>query len=360
MVTSVSLQVEVVGCPTICQHCWAQGIPYDAMPILHTTRVLDGAGRFFPAAGVSLRPFPMHEVAAHPEAARVLTLFQGTVPPEVGPLFEPLSTTGGPIATRPDWREILTTCRSLGATTVFLAVHGVGDKHDWVVHREGAYGETLLAADRARSVGLDVGCNVFLTRENVGRFDALVEDLRCHGVGEFSFEPATYYPTARGRRYETLRPELYDLSPLAERVQDLSPFWRDRWADPGAYTEAAWVRAALAGEWSARPRNSGETLELVCRRNFDVYSGAAGLYRRRHGNLQTDGDEAVWGDALEHGVRSSDELWFGPGPLSTVPELAERFGDSEGRRIHFTSESIRLRWLDLSRRTAHAGRGAGC
>jgi hypothetical protein len=32
MVATLDLQVEVVGCPTVCRHCWAQGIPYQAMP----------------------------------------------------------------------------------------------------------------------------------------------------------------------------------------------------------------------------------------------------------------------------------------------------------------------------------------
>jgi hypothetical protein len=28
MVAEFWLQVEVVGCPTVCRHCWAQGVPY--------------------------------------------------------------------------------------------------------------------------------------------------------------------------------------------------------------------------------------------------------------------------------------------------------------------------------------------
>jgi hypothetical protein len=33
MVAELWLQVEVVGCPTVCRHCWAQGGPYPAMPV---------------------------------------------------------------------------------------------------------------------------------------------------------------------------------------------------------------------------------------------------------------------------------------------------------------------------------------
>ena len=33
MATQACLWVEVAGCPTICQHCWAQGVPYPAVPV---------------------------------------------------------------------------------------------------------------------------------------------------------------------------------------------------------------------------------------------------------------------------------------------------------------------------------------
>lgn len=348
------LIVEVAGCPTICRHCWAQGTPYGSMPVEDIGRVLDGAVPAFASAAIPLLPFPMHEAIAHPDATAVLPLFQAAAAAEFHPLYEPLSTTGVPLATRPDWREVLETCRALGTATVWPALHGVGETHDEIVHREGAYRETLLGIERARSLRFEAGCNVFVTKGNAGQFDAMADDLVSRGVGQLSVEPAAYLPTGRGRRYHRVRPDLEDLLPLADRVLALTIFHRDRWENLEAYTEGTWVRGALAGGWAAEPRNTGGMLELVCRKDLDVYSGSAGQYHRRHGNLRVDGAEAVWSDALEHGVRSSDELWFGSDPIPPVPELAVRFGDPEGRGVHFTSESVRYRWLDLARR---AGRG---
>jgi MoaA/NifB/PqqE/SkfB family radical SAM enzyme len=227
-------------------------------------------------------------------------------------------------------------------------LHGVGDIHDRVVNRIGAYRETLLAAERARSVGLDAGCNVFLTRENIAQFDAMVEALRKAGVDQFIVEPAWYYPTGRGRRHEAVRPELQDLLPLAEKVRTLSPFARDVWADLAAYTEAAYVRRALAGEWVEQLRHSGDVVDLVCRRNLDVFSGAAGLYRQRHGNLRADGAKKVFHQALEYGPRPYDALWFWLEPFLSLQELAEQFGNADGQQVHFTPASMRYRWLDLA------------
>jgi hypothetical protein len=87
-------------------------------------------------------------------------------------MFQPLSTTGVPLALRDDWENVLATCRELGTTVVWPAAHGWRETHDRMVHRAGAYQETLLGIDRMRAAGMEVGCNVLLTHENVARFDA--------------------------------------------------------------------------------------------------------------------------------------------------------------------------------------------
>ena len=47
MLPLVQFQMEVVGCPTVCQHCWAQGVPYPAMPASDVASVLEQAAQFF-------------------------------------------------------------------------------------------------------------------------------------------------------------------------------------------------------------------------------------------------------------------------------------------------------------------------
>ena len=79
------------------------------------------------------------------------------------------------------------------------------------------------------------------------------------------------------------------------------------------------MRWALAGDWpTALERPTGE-LALVCRPDLDVYSGLAGLYRTRHGNLRTDG-------------------------------VAAGYGDATGLGVHLYPESVRYLWLDRALR----------
>ena len=356
MVATLYLQVEVVGCPTVCRHCWAQGVPYPAMPVDDVAWVLEQARRFCDDHGLGFGAYPMHELAAHPRAAELLRLFADHVGAAE---FEPLSTTGVPLAVREDWQQVLAAAASLGTTTVWVAFHGLGVEHDRQVNRPGAFTETCLAVQRVHAVGLRAGANVFVTTANALEAERLLGALQRLELDGMWWGPATYYPTARGRRNERLRPRPSDLRPIADRVRQLSPFDHEVWANLEAHTEAAWVARALAGDWPSQlaevePRVGGQGLPLVCRPGLELHTGTAGLYRERHGNLRTDGGQAVLGRALERGGRSIDAVWFGPDRLPAVEELAARYGDRTGQGVHFTETSVRYLWLDRARRAGRA------
>lgn len=97
------MHVEVMGCPTTCQHCWAVGRPYPAMPLDEIHWLLQEVRRFGDDHNLKVDGYPMHEVAAHPQAAQVMKLFHDLW----GVVEEPVPTTGVPLATRNDWREFL-------------------------------------------------------------------------------------------------------------------------------------------------------------------------------------------------------------------------------------------------------------
>jgi hypothetical protein len=352
MASTLSLQVEVVGCPTVCRHCWAQGVPYPAMPVADVAWVLEQTHRFCDDHELGFGAYPMHELAAHPQAAELLGVFADHVGAAE---FEPLSTTGVPLALREDWWELLAAAASLGTSTVWVAFHGLGVEHDRQVNRPGAFAETCLAIQRVHAAGLRAGANVFVTTANAGQAERLLETLGRLGVDEMVWEPATYHPTPRGRRNERLRPRLSELLPLANRIRQLSPLHAAAWADLEAHTEAAWVARALAGDWPSplsevEPCAGDQGLPLVCRPGLELHTGVAGRYRERHGNLRADGAQAVLGRALEQGGRSIDAVWFEPDRLPAVEELAARFGDRSGRGVHFTEASVRYLWMDRARR----------
>jgi hypothetical protein len=307
MVAELWLQVEVVGCPTACRHCWAQGVPYQAMPLGEVAWALEWAHRFCDEHGLGFGAYPMHEVAAHPQAAELLRLFADHVGAAE---FEPLSTTGVPLATRQDWRELLAAAAKLGTTTVWTAFHGIGVEHDRQVNRAGAFTETCLAVQRVHAAGLRAGCNVFLTKASTPQAERLLDALQRLEIDGMWWGPATYIRQPGHAATSTCAPShrtcarsLPGSGSAACSTTTCGPT-----SSLEDYTEAAWARRALAGDWPTWRRYAGDVLELVCRPNLDLHTGVAGWYRERHGNLRTDGPHAVLGRALEQGGRSFDAL----------------------------------------------------
>ena len=359
VVKQVYLCMEVAGCPTVCRHCWAQGSGYAMMPLADIEWVLEGAHRFCDGRGLGFAAYPMHELAAHPDAARLFALYNshsgsvdkaGAGETGQGTMFEPWPTTGVPLAAREDWREVLEAAASTGTSHLWLAFHGTGEVHDRQVSQRGAWAATCLAAERARAAGLRVGCNVFLTAASLPRLDELTAAVQHLADAGACFETASFLPTPRSRRNERLRLTLPELAPVAARLAELAnPVNTCQWTGPEARTEAAYVRQALAGGWPGIPDPAPGELALVCRPGLDVHSGLAGLYRARHGNLRADGIATVLGRALDRGREPDDALWFGPRPHPGPAELAARYGDATGLGVHPGPESVRYLWLDRAR-----------
>src|SRR5262249_15065945 len=272
--------------------------------------------------GLTVDGYPMHEVAAHPQAAQIMRLFR-----DLWNVVEnPVPTTGVPLATRDDWREFLETLLSIGTRTLWFAFHGADEVHDRAVLREGAYRESLRAIELTRQTEMRAGCNLFVTRENVRQFDRLVVDLQQSGVQEIIPCLYGFLPNARGRRSELLRPEWQDVQALVEKLEAIpeTAFWRRFWYElPQRHTESWYVQQALAGTWPDEEKFPLR-YSLVCRPNLDVYRGFAGQYIKRYGNLRRDGVDRVLELALTDGPSSDDELWFPGEQLLPVQELAAR------------------------------------
>lgn len=340
---TLHLIVEVVGCPTVCRHCWARGAPYEAMPLEDIERVLVGAEEACALAGMRLSAFPMHEVAAHPEVGAVLELFTAHGGEGV---FSPFVTTGVPLAVRDDWEAVVAAIRRSGARQVWVHVHGVAETHDETVAREGAYEDTLLAVRRCRAAGLPVGANVFVTAANVGQIEQAMTDLVAAGAHGCSVEVAGYYPHARLRHMEALRPSPADVEPLLPFLDEHRKLNYEShfWDHLGNYTEDAWRRKAIEGRWDRRDRR---VRQVVCRADLAVHQGSAGAYGPLIGNLATDDAPDVWARAVAVPPTTRYDAYFGQ-VEEPVEDLARRYGREGDQKLHFTQDSVRAAWLDRS------------
>ncbi len=100
---TIRLTIEVSGCLTTCEHCWAQGGRRYAMPLDDIRRVLEQIGRFCAEEGLVFGADPMSDVLTHPDTAQVLLCF-AEASGDKGD-FEPIANNGIALATRDDWRD---------------------------------------------------------------------------------------------------------------------------------------------------------------------------------------------------------------------------------------------------------------
>jgi hypothetical protein len=173
--------------------------------------------------------YPMHELAAHPDAARLFGLFNAhSATAGGGTMFEPWPTTGVPLAVRDDWRAVLQAAADSGTSNIWVAFHRSGALHDRQVNRRGAFAQTCRAVERSRAAGLSAGDNVFVTTPALAQLDELIGTLQRLPVNAgMSWGKAGFLPTPRSRRNERLRPAVPDLEPA------MGP---DRSADSAART----------------------------------------------------------------------------------------------------------------------------
>jgi hypothetical protein len=352
---TVDLIVEVMGCPTVCRHCWALGTRYAAMPLTDVAWVLESVHEWCDSKGLRFGAFPMHEVAAHPQAAELLRLFARH--DWVQSPFQPFTTTGVPLALRDDWRDVLAAASETGTTICWVAFHGFGPEHDRMVGRRGGFRATCLGVERIRAAGLEVGCNVFVTSTNAAQIPELCQTISALGVKKECWEPAAFYPQARSRHYEHLRVAPDHLRPFVGEIARRSGFYQEHWANLDDCTEGAWVRRALADDWPHYPTDAPERVWLVCRPNLDVHFGRAGLHGERFGNLR-DGVAMTMERALSAQGRTLDQVWIDPEDILPVSDLAAGYGQPRAGGLHFDGESVRHLWLDrmqMARRGARRG-----
>jgi hypothetical protein len=141
--------------------------------------------------------------------------------------------------------------------------------------------------------------------------------------------------------YETIRPEPQDLAGLPPAGRDVNWGYASFWAEPQAFTESALTRVALASVASRGAESQEESnereLPLLVDANMDVFAGSpAAPPLMLVANLRRDTPEELYAKlvALD---------W--PPPPPDDAELAARYGDAEGRKVHPGLISVRRKWV---------------
>lgn len=355
----LQLVIETNGCLSSCAHCGSQGRPYKAMPLNDIERILYRGKTFCDAHDIIFCPNPGHDTLVHPQAAAMIRLFHSFMPNEPENWWNPMVTNGISLGQRDDWEDVLAAVREVGANTFWFAFHGTGDVHDQLVNRPGAFEAARVAVARVHAAGFDSGCNAFLTKPAAKQFPQMLASLQDMNIRQLNWEIASYNPTPRARTYESLRPELDDLLPWAEQLSATAPWRKEKWLHIEDLTESRYCSLAMSGadatvqgkgaqetKWTYLPPEG--TIQLVCDKDLNLYSGILGTHGKRHGNLSADDADTVFAAAIQYGQVSLEELYFEESRVPSVQDLARTVANPEGKQLHHHTFSMRWRWLDLA------------
>lgn len=341
------INVEVSGCLSACMHCWAQGHPYPPTKLDDIEWVLEEGARFCQAEGLRFMPFPMHEVLTHPDALKLIRLFSSYADQQ---MFDPLVTPGPIPARREDWEEILNGVRDLGTTTLWLSFHGMNDVHDRIANCEGAFADTITTIERAKSVGLSCGTNLFVSSANAHEIPDILQFFRSVGIGGISAEVVNYCAHPRGRAYEALRPELDQLLPQAESLAGATRSYKDFWSNIEQHTEAYYINEALTKRESdlAWPKTDRSFISAFCRTSMDVYSGKGPSNGVCHGNLRSGDAQATFARAVDAWPQTWVEVLCPGVHIPSPLHLARQWGNPQGRKVYMDEWNLYERLLDVA------------
>ena len=204
--------------------------------------------------------------------------------------------------------ELIKRIREEGVELIDLTFFGGEEYHDRFAGRKGDHSLLLRMLDAAEKEGLPVHLSVPLFRENLGETEALRRTLRAHssaGIGYF-------LPNGkgRGRFLEEQRITWEEFDALPEEIRADFPLRNYR-------TEGEWIVSGQCRD----PEKRSLTVVLT-RENIEEWEGlsAEEILRKL---------EALDDDFLAR--------------MPSVPELARRYGDPEGRRLYRLRDLI-IKW----------------
>ena len=316
---TLSLCVDLYGCPNRCLHCWLGHMPNRTMEAGADEWLVERFKPYFEKIEFYswLRePDFCPDYRARWERDKALSV--NTVPER----FELASFWR--LVRDPDYAPFL---KELGVPAVQLSFFGLEETTDRYVGRKGAFRELLQATEILLDHGIRPRWQGFLNEENKDELVALLrlsEELelarRCEAIGgEFRFFVHTGSCDGEGRKlYPIWIRKDHIPEPLIPHCLGYDELWPER--------ELCRLRRDEAAH--AAPHNEGEDLTLFVSNEFDLFFNFTHLRPEwRIGNLKTEPM-----DELMRRVEEEDTPALRAARAISLGELVRRYGDPASER----------------------------
>lgn len=330
MFHSITLCLDMKGCPNRCRHCWMGWSPNGDMP---EEDLAAAAADFAPFA----ETLELHDWDREPDYSDryrerwdLCRRLSGPRPHQ--PHFELASV----------WRLVrdgsyAPWLAELGVEAVQLTLFGGEETTDWYTGRKGAYREILRAIDLLLENGIAPRIQVFVSKRNLDELPQVEEliarldlDRRCRGIGR-DFVCFVHQGSCDGKNLEFydewVTPEDLEKIPPCLKAGTLKHFKEKTLLDVFGQPEGELYRQLLADD-STDSYVSDDPVFFIDG-NYDVYpniSTPSPIWRL--GNWKTDGAETV----LEN-YRVSRSIAQHTRLTVPVSRLVRSCGNPDSRRL---------------------------
>ena len=334
---SLSVMVDMAGCPNRCRHCWLGDQPNRRMEVDDFKYIAAQFRDWRDERGDGIGKLGFFSWWREPDFRNdyreLWALEQALSDPAMSQRFELLSI----------WRLARDESYAAWAATLEpkacqITFFGMEANTDWGINRKGAYQDNLLAANRLIEAGIAPRFQLFLTKKCLGELDdfmRMMDELklieRCERIGQpFEFFIGGMSPEGRGYDLEALRVEKSDLARIPREMIALSRDGIDMLGQP----ECELCEELI--EEQGAPNMGANMKSISINADLDVFPNIAEPAEWwRLGNLKHDGVDVIlkaYRDETTPGMRANRAL-----PLS---ELTQKFGDKGSEKLYDKGDLI--------------------
>ena len=331
MAELIFVRIHAAPCVNTCWHCFCNGSPQGRfMDEKVVLKVIDHLAELKEKTGINVFPLYYDEPTLHPgfmnivkhQIEKGLTYDQSWFP-----------TNGYGLArlSDEDWSSL----KDIGFDGIRLTFHGVGEEHDRLAGRKGAYSDLVKTIQKAEEFGIDWFAGMILSRENAANYESTKAEVERIGTASSPF--GWMLPQSHGRATDSSRVEMQHIEHLLKGTR-------------GWITEKQLIENIVASpELQARKAREHicGVVYLDIDEDLNVFYGGG-----------CDGDPfhdyknlLLLGNLNEESIYQCYEGYLNnpPGPVRLLSdiswgELAEKYGDPNNELVHHRTDLTGRKW----------------